>query len=183
MKNCLLLRIFLFFLRCFSVLIFHKFLYITNTHFLIVDANCSLKLYFWIFNSKQCSGMSSSQHAINDHLLYSFIQFQESHGVRYCSTAFCHFFLLQTKFFQKFLICSSLLNRIQILTLDIFDQRDFHNLLFTHITDHNRYFFQASQLCSSPTTLSCNNFIIIFSLLNDQWLQNTKLTYGLCQFL
>ena len=54
-------------------------------------------------------------------------------------------------------VSQSNLNRIQVLTLDVLNQRQLHYILVLNRTDIGWDSFQACQLTGTPTALTSNN--------------------------
>jgi len=75
-------------------------------------------------------------------------------------------------------------NRVQVLPLQIFDQRQLHSLLVVGFHDNYGYLVQACQTGSPPAAFACNDLVIpIGHFPNGQGLNNAMLPDGLCQCL
>ena len=131
--------------------------------------------------------MSRSQLVVNHHLLYLLIQLQKAHGVgdsrSALGNAVRHLILLQVKLCQKALVCQRFFNRIQVLSLDVLDQRDLHDLLLGQLLDNDRNFLDTGLLRCTPTPLTGDDLIIIVSLLDQKRLQYAKLLNGFRQII
>ena len=127
--------------------------------------------------------MTGGKLIIDHHLLDSLIQLQKTHGIRHrrpaLGYALCHLVLFEMELIQKPLVGQRFLYGIQVLSLNIFDQRDLHNLQIGIILDDHRYFFQARQLGRPPAPLTGNDLIEAVLFLYDQRLDNSKLFDGI----
>ena len=81
-------------------------------------------------------------------------------------------------------ICKKVDSGCAFLTTQMFfDNNILYNFLFRIITNDNRNFLQTCQLCCTPSSLTSNNFIIIFAVLYQNRLQQTELLNRICQLL
>ena len=94
--------------------------------------------------------------------------------------------LLQTESFNERLVGHSLFNGIQILTLNVLDQRYLSDLQLVAGHDHSGNFVQTRHFCGSPTALARNDLVIFVhntQLAHDNGLNHAMLADGISQHL
>src|SRR3989339_2003338 len=115
--------------------------------------------------------MSSSEFFIEKRFLHLFSQLKQTdtvcNGGPFLPDSFRQFFLSNTGLFQQEQVGFGFFNGIQVLTLDILDQGDFHSLHITKSLDYNRYLFQPNRKCCTISSLTgYNSVVVITNLLN-----------------
>ena len=82
------------------------------------------------------------------------------------------------------LVPAGFLDCVEVLPLQVFNQRNLHRLFFIHLTDDDRNLLQARHPAGSPASFSCYQLIDAARQRTDQQrLQYAVLTDGICQFV
>jgi hypothetical protein len=114
-------------------------------------------------------------------------QGQKTQGVSYCSpvlsNSFGHLFLGIAVENLKIPIRLGLLNRVEVLALDIFDESKFQPVFILDTAYQDRNLIEARHTAGSQTTLTSHQFVAPRHTADQQWLQNPLFPYGGCQFL
>src|SRR5882757_8815732 len=76
-----------------------------------------------------------------------------------------------------------LLDRVQVLTLDILDQRDLQRLGIVELTDDDRHFVEPRSLCRTPAPLASDDLIPLAMWPDDDWLDQPARGDRLGEFL
>ena len=112
--------------------------------------------------------MAGRQAAVGDHRLDRLRQGQQAQQVRHMAAAaadrFRQGFLGMGEFVHQALICLRLLDRVEILTLQVLDQRDFERILVAQLADQHRHFVQLRTLRRPPATLARNYLVAVRSI-------------------
>ena len=113
---------------------------------------------------------------------------QQSQGVCHCTAGFsyplCCLFLGQTVFLDQCLISKGFFHHIQILPLEIFNQRQFHGFAVVCFDDHYRDIRKACHPGCPPAAFACNDLIIPAGHFpHRQGLDHTVNGNGICQSL
>ena len=135
----------------------------------------------FILYAEQGSCMSGTDFAADYHFLYPLVKLQQSHRVCHGRPAFPDtsgdIFLTQGEFFHQPLIRLRFLDRVQVLSLDILNQRDFHGFLIREFPYDHRNFFQSGCFGGSPPSFTGNNLVTVILFLNDERLNNPVFFY------
>ena len=107
--------------------------------------------------------MTFAQTCIHQHLTYRRRQAQQTQLVGnsrlLLAYARSHSLLRQMELLHQLFIAFGLLQKVQVLTLQVFNQRNFRNLLVSIIADNNRYLRQLRHTGSTQTALAGNQQI------------------------
>ena len=107
--------------------------------------------------------MTLAQTGIHQHLAYSRRQAQQTQLVGdsrlLLAYARSHSLLRQMELLHQLFVAFGLLQKMQVLTLQVFNQRNLCNLLRSIIADNNRYLRQLSHTGSTQTALAGNQQI------------------------
>ena len=116
--------------------------------------------------------MSAGDLSVCQHILYTDIKLQKTHAVcDRCAVlgyAVRNLFLCEMELLDQLLERLCFLDRIQIRTLDVLDQRDLHRLLLIILADQHRDIRDPRKLCSAPTALTGDDLVVIALFLDDQ---------------
>ena len=82
---------------------------------------------------------------------------------------------------HQFKFAVHLVNHIQVVALQVFNEGSGSGLLVAELPNHDRNFSQASQLGGSPTTLPCNNLVLPIHRTHQQRLQYPMRPDTFCQ--
>lgn len=114
-------------------------------------------------NREQRPSMPGRQATLFEQILDRFFQFEKTHGVRNCRAILSgpvrDFFLREMELVRQALKCASLLNRIQILTLQVLNQGHLKRHLFWDVAQNGRYARQLRSLRRTPAALSGDQLI------------------------
>ena len=140
-----------------------------------------------IIGGQQSTAMSCGEGAFLDRRLYVGRQPQKpDHGSDYSSIftyPLGHNFLRKSKPLNEFQVCLALLDRIQLLPLDVFDQGKFEEFFVRHLTDNRRYTAKLSPLRRPPTPFTGDDLVTVVDATNYNRLHNPILADRLCQLL
>ena len=97
---------------------------------------------------------------------------------------FCHLLLGHAVALHQLLIAGRLLDGVEVLALQVFDQRDLHRLLLIHLPDDDRDLLQARHAAGAPTALACHQLIAAARQgAHQQRLQHAVLPDGIRQLV
>ena len=112
-------------------------------------------------------------------------QIQKTHGVRYrrarTTDSSRNVLLGQAEVVDQLPVGRGLLKSIQILAVDVLNNRSFKRSLVIRIPHECRNAPEASALRGSPTTLSCDYFIAFYCIPYNNGLHNPYFSYRFCQ--
>ena len=94
-----------------------------------------------------------------------------------------HFVLREVKFFHQAVECARLLDGIQILALNVFDERELERLLVAYFSQDNRHAQKLRALRSAPSALSRDELVSRADLSHNERLDDSARANGLRQFL
>jgi hypothetical protein len=94
-----------------------------------------------------------------------------------------HVFLPQIEPADQLRVALRFLHRIEVLALEILDQRDFKDGVVVSLPDDHRRFSEAQQLSSAPTPLASDKFIVVGAFANQERLNDALGLDGFGQFV
>jgi hypothetical protein len=96
---------------------------------------------------------------------------------------FAQVVLTDMKLFDQMLEGLRFLDRVEVLPLQVFDERDFKSLSPFRLFHQYRNFSESGLLSGSPATFPYNQFITLVGPSDEEGFENPFLSNGLCQFL
>ena len=78
-------------------------------------------------------------------------------------------------------VALSFFNRIQVLALQVLDQRQFEHRAVIGFTHDDRHFSQAKQLSGAPAAFACDQLQMAVTLADDERLHNALFPDGISQ--
>jgi predicted metal-dependent hydrolase/predicted DCC family thiol-disulfide oxidoreductase YuxK len=113
-------------------------------------------------------------------------QFNQSERIRYSGAAFTDlerdFFLRELKLFRELRVTVCFFNRVEIFTLQIFDECEFQNRAVVGLARDDGNFRQIQKLRRAPAAFTCDQFKKTIALAHDERLHDALLTDGIGQF-
>jgi len=64
------------------------------------------------------------------------------------------------------------LDRVQVLALDVLNERQFEHLRLCHFLNHDRHFGQSGYLGCAPTAFARHHLVLPVMSAHDQWLDD-----------
>jgi len=99
-------------------------------------------------------------------------------GCSIAADASSDFFLGQSQSFYKLLISLCFLDRIEVLAMNVLNEREFEHVLIRDVTDDRRDLQQSSHLGCSPSAFSGNQLVAKAATSNDNRLYETMSSDG-----
>jgi len=127
--------------------------------------------------------MPSREQSRREHVLDRLLEFEQAYSVGNSRAIFPGFFshllLRQMEIVGQLLKGVRLLDGIEVLALEIFDQRHLERGFFGHVADNDRYAAHLRSLCRSPTALARNQLIATSYSSHHEWLHDSAGPDGL----
>ena len=176
---------------CFPYIVeavFNQLLDFSNRQSFSDDLFADLGLFRPVFQRQKRPGMSHGN-LFRQHMLLDLIRkTKQTKQIRYCGPVLTHargnLFLRQLTFFQKSEISLGFVDRVQIVSLDVFDQRQFHHFFWRSDGFYDGRYSGKTRLFGSPQPpLACNQLEAVFHFPNRHRLDNALLDDGPSQFI
>ena len=150
---------------------------LADGHAPLCDATSQADASLSIVDREERPGMASGEAALLEEFLNRRFEFEQADGVGDCgpilSGAFSDLLLREMEFVDEALEGVGLLDRVEILALEIFDQRHFKCEVLRDIAKDDRNAVHIGTLGGTPTAFPGNELVAIGDLANDERLNDT----------